>query len=325
MATASLVTSRNGVILRKTLSENISICPPLSEGQDVIHPLDRPIKSTGHIQILYGNLAPDGSMLSALSENPQSFKVGGPIALVEDGHDNEKRLIDLGVAEDELAARKKAWTAPPLKATRGTLYKYIKNVKSASEGTDEQKFSVRPSFYREVLVFPVFGGRPAAGGAGEPSIAPAGPWRVGNMRNTWDRICRSYVTEVCTICAGFPSEMVTLSGCDHRFVERHAAVKVTQGEVNIRCPAVNCAVSFSDEECGRLLSEKTLEMLAKRVKDLSIPDGLGIRVGRGLYDVLQSWHVHMSCHTFQLCVVAENAGKEAPMRVLLHVQKEMDS
>ncbi|EFJ36477.1 hypothetical protein SELMODRAFT_78511 [Selaginella moellendorffii] len=85
------------------------------------------------------------------------------------------------------------------------------------------------------------------------------------------------VTEVCTICAEnrFSSEMVTVSGCDHRFcvhcVERHAAVKVTQGEVNIRCPAVNCAVSFSDEECGRLLSEKTLEMLAKRVKDLSIP------------------------------------------------------
>lgn len=27
-----------------------------------------------------------------------------------------------------------AWKAPPLKATRGTLYKYIKNVSSASEG-----------------------------------------------------------------------------------------------------------------------------------------------------------------------------------------------
>ena len=38
-----------------------------------------------------------------------------------------------------LQARKAAWQAPPLKATRGTLYKYIKNVKTASEGcvTDE--------------------------------------------------------------------------------------------------------------------------------------------------------------------------------------------
>jgi len=39
----------------------------------------------------------------------------------------------------ELADRKKAWHAPELKAKRGTLYKYIKNVKTASEGcvTDE--------------------------------------------------------------------------------------------------------------------------------------------------------------------------------------------
>jgi dihydroxy-acid dehydratase len=43
------------------------------------------------------------------------------------------------VDEAEMTRRRAAWTAPPLKATRGTLYKYIKNVKSASEGcvTDE--------------------------------------------------------------------------------------------------------------------------------------------------------------------------------------------
>ena len=40
---------------------------------------------------------------------------------------------------DELARRKANWKAPPLKHTRGTLYKFIKNVKNASEGcvTDE--------------------------------------------------------------------------------------------------------------------------------------------------------------------------------------------
>jgi dihydroxy-acid dehydratase len=39
----------------------------------------------------------------------------------------------------ELERRRSQWTAPPYKATRGTLYKYIKNVKSASMGcvTDE--------------------------------------------------------------------------------------------------------------------------------------------------------------------------------------------
>ena len=38
-----------------------------------------------------------------------------------------------------LANRRRSWAAPPYKARRGTLYKYIKNVKSASEGcvTDE--------------------------------------------------------------------------------------------------------------------------------------------------------------------------------------------
>jgi dihydroxy-acid dehydratase len=68
---------------------------------------------------------------------------GGPIALVKDGDmitiDAESNRIDVALSAEELARRKAAWKAPPLKATRGTLYKYIKNVKSASEGcvTDE--------------------------------------------------------------------------------------------------------------------------------------------------------------------------------------------
>jgi dihydroxy-acid dehydratase len=68
---------------------------------------------------------------------------GGSIALVEDGDtisiDAEKNSMDLEVSEAELAGRRARWTPPPLKATRGTLFKYIKNVKSASEGcvTDE--------------------------------------------------------------------------------------------------------------------------------------------------------------------------------------------
>jgi dihydroxy-acid dehydratase len=70
-------------------------------------------------------------------------QVGGPIALVKNGDritiDAEANMITLDVSADELAKRRKSWTAPPYKATRGTLYKYIKNVKSASEGcvTDE--------------------------------------------------------------------------------------------------------------------------------------------------------------------------------------------
>jgi dihydroxy-acid dehydratase len=68
---------------------------------------------------------------------------GGPIALVEDGDpisiDAERRTLDLEIDEAELARRRARWTPPPFKATRGTLYKYIKSVRSASEGcvTDE--------------------------------------------------------------------------------------------------------------------------------------------------------------------------------------------
>ena len=63
---------------------------------------------------------------------------GGPIALVRDGDmvtiDDETHEITVDVADDELAARRAAWTAPPFKATRGTLWKYIKNVSNASDG-----------------------------------------------------------------------------------------------------------------------------------------------------------------------------------------------
>jgi dihydroxy-acid dehydratase len=211
----------------KTLAENLEELPDLREGQKVIYDWDAPIKKTGHLTVLRGNLAPGGSvakitgkeglqfrgtakvfdceedMLAAMErgeiqagnvvviryEGPKGgpgmpemlsptsvimgaglgndvalitdgrfsggshgfiighitpeAQEGGPIALVQDGDtialDAEERSIELEIDEAEMAARKAAWTAPPLKARRGTLYKYIKNVKSASEGcvTDE--------------------------------------------------------------------------------------------------------------------------------------------------------------------------------------------
>jgi dihydroxy-acid dehydratase len=211
----------------KTVAENLADLPGFKEGQDVVHPLDRPIKKTGHIQILKGNLAPEGSvakitgkeglvfkgtanvfdseeeMLAALEqkkikkgdviiiryEGPKGgpgmpemltptsaimgaglgsdvalmtdgrfsggshgfivghitpeAQEGGPIALVQTGDkitvDAENRRIDADLTEEEFAKRRAAWKAPAYKATRGTLYKYIKTVKSASEGcvTDE--------------------------------------------------------------------------------------------------------------------------------------------------------------------------------------------
>ncbi|MDG1875552.1 MAG: dihydroxy-acid dehydratase [Mariniblastus sp.] len=211
----------------KTLAENVADLPGLSDGQEVIRPIDNPIKPSGHIQILYGNLAPDGAvakitgkegtvftgtanvfeseeeMVAALEENkiikgdvviiryegpkggpgmpemltPTSAIVGaglgndvalltdgrfsggshgfivghitpeaqegGPIGLVKNGDqitiDASENTIKVHLSDLELESRRKNWTAPKFKATRGTLYKYIKNVKSASEGcvTDE--------------------------------------------------------------------------------------------------------------------------------------------------------------------------------------------
>jgi dihydroxy-acid dehydratase len=211
----------------KTIKENLADLPGLSAGQDIIAPLDKPIKSSGHLRILKGNLAPEGSvakitgkeglvftgpakvydseedMLKALEENkiekgdviiiryegpkggpgmpemltPTSAimgaglgsdvamitdgrfsggshgfiighvvpeaQEGGPIALVENGDvvtiDAEKNQISFAIDDDELAKRKSNWTMPAYKANRGTLYKYIKTVKTASEGcvTDE--------------------------------------------------------------------------------------------------------------------------------------------------------------------------------------------
>lgn len=63
---------------------------------------------------------------------------GGPIALVYDGDeiviDAENNKIDLLVSEEVLAERKKLWTAPEPRYTRGTLAKYSKLVSDASKG-----------------------------------------------------------------------------------------------------------------------------------------------------------------------------------------------
>ena len=65
--------------------------------------------------------------LASINPKPCSLQVGGPIGLVKDGDvitiDVEKRAMDVAVSEEEMAERRKTWSAPPLKATRGTLYK----------------------------------------------------------------------------------------------------------------------------------------------------------------------------------------------------------
>ncbi|MEC7565166.1 MAG: dihydroxy-acid dehydratase [Planctomycetota bacterium] len=211
----------------KSIGDNLDAVSGLVAGQTVVQTVENPIKPSGHLRILRGNLAPDGAvakitgkeglrfqgpancfdseeaMLTALEdgqivagdvviiryEGPQGgpgmpemltptsaivgaglgdqvalltdgrfsggshgfivghitpeAQAGGPVALVQNGDqitiDAETNSISVDVSEEVFTTRKDQWTAPAFKATRGTLYKYIKCVKSASEGcvTDE--------------------------------------------------------------------------------------------------------------------------------------------------------------------------------------------
>jgi len=58
----------------KTVEENLAHVPSLSfETQDVILPLEKPIKATGHLQILYGNLAEKGSVAKITGKEGEKF------------------------------------------------------------------------------------------------------------------------------------------------------------------------------------------------------------------------------------------------------------
>jgi len=73
---------------------------------------------------------------------PEAFD-GGPIALVKDGDrisiDANTRQLTLHITDEEMAARRAAWVQPEPRFTKGMLGRYIRTVKSASEGcvTDE--------------------------------------------------------------------------------------------------------------------------------------------------------------------------------------------
>ena len=57
----------------KTLKENLADIPGLPEDQDVIRPIDQPIKATGHLQMLFGNLAPEGSVAKITGKEGHRF------------------------------------------------------------------------------------------------------------------------------------------------------------------------------------------------------------------------------------------------------------
>jgi dihydroxy-acid dehydratase len=212
----------------KTVAENLKDAPALDfDKQKIVMPLETPIKATGHLQILYGNLAEGGSVAKISGKEGERFEgtarvfdgehdlisglqsgrvhagdvvviknigpkgapgmpemlkptgaiigagLGKSVALITDGRfsggthgfvvghitpeafeggliglvkdddiieiDVAKNKITLKVPDEEIAARRKNWKQPELKAKNGILYKYAKQVKTAAEGcvTDE--------------------------------------------------------------------------------------------------------------------------------------------------------------------------------------------
>ncbi|KAK3116852.1 hypothetical protein LTR53_002346 [Teratosphaeriaceae sp. CCFEE 6253] len=57
----------------KTLAENVESWPSLTAGQTIIRSLDDPIKKSGHIEILYGNLAPSGAVAKITGKEGMTF------------------------------------------------------------------------------------------------------------------------------------------------------------------------------------------------------------------------------------------------------------
>lgn len=65
----------------KTIAENLASVPSLKEGQELIKPVSNPIKETGHIRILYGNLASEGAVAKITGKEGLYFK--GPAKVYE--------------------------------------------------------------------------------------------------------------------------------------------------------------------------------------------------------------------------------------------------
>ncbi len=76
----------------KTLAENLKDVAPYPGGQQIIHSLNNPIKKTGHIVILYGNLAPTGAVAKITGKEGDSFS--GKAIVFESEEDALKKILD---------------------------------------------------------------------------------------------------------------------------------------------------------------------------------------------------------------------------------------
>ncbi|MBI4569767.1 MAG: dihydroxy-acid dehydratase [Planctomycetes bacterium] len=79
-----------------TLAENLRGAPDLDAGQEVIRPFESPIKRTGHIQVLRGNLAPEGAVAKITGKEGDHFR--GP-ARVFDSEEEMLAALEKGAIQ----------------------------------------------------------------------------------------------------------------------------------------------------------------------------------------------------------------------------------
>src|ERR1700760_1207852 len=92
LVAAGLLDGDIPTVTGKTLAENIASYPSLPQDQVIIRPLDNPIKATGHIEILRGNLAPGGAVAKITGKEGLRF-MGKAMVF-----DKEDRLDDALIA-----------------------------------------------------------------------------------------------------------------------------------------------------------------------------------------------------------------------------------
>ncbi len=77
----------------QTLRQNLEKVPMYMSGQDIVHPLSRPLKKDSHLVVLYGNLAPEGAVAKLTGKEGERFE--GP-ARVFDGEERATQAILAG-------------------------------------------------------------------------------------------------------------------------------------------------------------------------------------------------------------------------------------
>lgn len=73
MLEAGLIDGSCITVTGKTVAQNLEKVAPIGKEQQIIHPLTNPIKPTGHIQILFGNLAEEGAVAKITGKEGELF------------------------------------------------------------------------------------------------------------------------------------------------------------------------------------------------------------------------------------------------------------